>query len=551
MWNKRVVLSDGILPFTTYNSAQVCWKSGGNYMEERRIWGPFKRLSNVRNFEVELNDYDPLFAKYGVRKRIAPNLKYEPHNNNKLNRYAYHQLKRLQGANSLAYWRIAMHMIRKSDIFFVIALNHVFPRWHRNMRMSSVMRLFNSVRKIANAPYSRLDYKRVYIPKQNGELRPLGVPKPEWRMYLHMVNQFLVNYLDSRGYLSPEQHGFRPNRGTMSAWKVILSEVIHAKDIYEFDLKKFFDSVSLDAVSAKLVEYEVPINIVRQLYIINTSPILLKKAKLNEFEQMMKSLLHKGASWDEIINHPRPISYRYRVRGVPQGAPTSPVLATITMRGSITERFAGEAGSYGDDIAQPSIRSVVYADDGLYYGNIGDTPILTPNSGLVTSNIQFNIEKSGWVKKDGVWLKPLKFLGLTYDGNLDKLMGSTRNGSTLIYDKQELVSALQDREANERSKARDSDQVLNSDTWDSFTKSKVFGFIQNRIYTGSWNLDEFEQNFQLTYEPNTYIDRYRGKLPVKLNVFNSTSFASEYLVERLRTSKASKFGKRKSNRKPV
>lgn len=531
MWNKRVVLPGGILPLTTYNSTQVCWKSGGNYAEERRIWGPFKRLPNVRNFEVELNDYDPLFAKYGIRKRIAPNLKYEPHNNNKLNRYVYHQLKRLEHVNSLTFWRIAMHMVRSSDIFFVMALNHVFPRWHRTMRLSSVMRLFNSVRKIANKPYAKLDYKRVYIPKQNGEWRPLGVPKPEWRMYLHMVNQFLVHYLDSRGYLSPEQHGFRPNRGTMSAWKVILSEVIHTKDIYEFDLKKFFDSVSLDAVSAKLVEYEVPINIVRQLYIINTSPIVLKKAKLNEFEQMMKSLLHKGATPDEIINHPRPLSYRYRVRGVPQGAPTSPVLATITMRGSITER--------------PGLEVVTYADDGLYYGNIGDTPMLTPNSNLVTANIHFNVEKSGWIKKDGVWLKPLKFLGLTYDGNLDKLMGSTRNGSTLIYDKEELVSALQNREENERSKARDSDQVLNSDTWSSFTQSKVFGFIQNRIYTGAWNLDEFEQNFQLTYEPNTYIDRYRGKLPVKLNVFNSTSYASEYLVERLRTAKGSKFGRRK------
>jgi hypothetical protein len=349
--------------------------------------------------------------------------------------------------------------------------------------------------------------------------------------------------------LSPEQHGFRPGRGTMSAWKVILSEVIHAKDIYEFDLKKFFDSVSLDAVSARLIEYQVPINIVRQLYIINTSPILLKKARLNEFEQMMKSLLHKGATWDEIINHPRPISYRYRVRGVPQGAPTSPVLATITMRESITERFRGSA-IYGDD-SNINIKSVVYADDGLYYGTIGDTPILTPNSQQVTANIQFNIEKSGWVKKDGVWLKPLKFLGMTYDGNLDKLMGSTRNGSTLIYDKSELVSALQDREENERSKARDSDQVLNSDTWKSFTQSKVFGFIQNRIYTGAWNLDEFEQNFQITYEPDTYIDRYRGKLPVKLNVFNSTSFASEYLVERLRTAKSSKFGRRRNSRKPV
>lgn len=70
------------------------------------------------------------------------------------------------------------------------------------------------------------------------------------------------------------------------------------------------------------------------------------------------------------------------------------------MRGAITDRFSGEASIYGDDTVR--IKSVVYADDGLYYGNIGDTPMLTPNSAMVTSNIQFNIEKSGWVKKDGM-----------------------------------------------------------------------------------------------------------------------------------------------------
>lgn len=156
--------------------------------------------------------------------------------------------------------------------------------------------------------------------------------------------------------------------------------MIHSPNIYEFDMKKFFDTVSLDAISNKLVTYGVPVNIVRQLYIINTSPVSLKKTKLNEFEHMMKRLLHKG-SWDEIINHPRPLSYRYRVRGAPQGAPTSPVLATITMDGSV--------------LGRPGMKAVVYADDGLYYDIEPGTPVMTPNSGMVESNVYFNLDKSG------------------------------------------------------------------------------------------------------------------------------------------------------------
>lgn len=147
---------------------------------------------------------------------------------------------------------------------------------------------------------------------------------------------------------------------------------------------------------------------------------------MNEFEHMMKALLHKGDP-DQVINHPRPLSYMYRVRGVPQGAPTSPFLAAIALDEPILGR---------------GIDAVQYADDGVYYGDLKDTPLITPNSGIVSANIHFNLAKSSWVKRDGVWLKPLKFLGLTYDGTKDKLYASTRGGATLEYDKQDLISAV-------------------------------------------------------------------------------------------------------------
>lgn len=53
-------------------------------------------------------------------------------------------------------------------------------------------------------------------------------------------------------------------------------------------------------------------------------------------------------------------------------------------------------------------------------------------------------EKSGWVKKDGVWLKPLKFLGLVYDGLSDVLYSDTKTGKRLIFDKDRLLDELRE-----------------------------------------------------------------------------------------------------------
>lgn len=45
--------------------------------------------------------------------------------------------------------------------------------------------------------------------------------------------------------LIPEwQHGFVPGRGTLTAWRVVLKEVVRARYVYEFDLRAFFDTVS-------------------------------------------------------------------------------------------------------------------------------------------------------------------------------------------------------------------------------------------------------------------------------------------------------------------
>lgn len=44
------------------------------------------------------------------------------------------------------------------------------------------------------------------------------------------------------------QHGFRPGLGVKTAWSVVLTKVVKARFVYEFDLKSFFDSVPVGKV---------------------------------------------------------------------------------------------------------------------------------------------------------------------------------------------------------------------------------------------------------------------------------------------------------------
>jgi len=54
-----------------------------------------KMLPNVKQFYVEVSDYDKLFAAHGIEKRLAPKMKFKFHTNGSLNRYVLHQLDRM------------------------------------------------------------------------------------------------------------------------------------------------------------------------------------------------------------------------------------------------------------------------------------------------------------------------------------------------------------------------------------------------------------------------------------------------------------------------
>jgi hypothetical protein len=78
--------------------------------------------------------------------------------------------------------------------------------------------------------------------------------------------------------------------------------------------------------------------------------------------------------------------------------------------------------------------------------------LLQRTSEMEEMGLEYAPNKCGFVRKNGVWLKPLKFLGLEYDGPTDRLYANTRNGSRLeLKDKEALIDAFLSSEGGQTS----------------------------------------------------------------------------------------------------
>lgn len=595
---------------------------GGATDPRIELWKPWHPFPNVKDFRVEVSGWDELFMQYGIRRREEPGrLVFNKYKNKPVNRFVEHQILRMNKADDRTYWIIADHLMKRSNVWFLLSVKHIFKRWHRELPFDMLLRWRKQYRELAHKEFKDIDFRRVYQKKKNGKWRPLGVPRPVWRIYLHTLNQFLVKRLESR--ISNTQHGFRPGKGTLTAWKHILEHVIQAKYIFEYDYKGFFDNLSISFISRVLRAHRVPGHWISMIEMLNKSiPILAKRDLIDEtpdrrypltgslgpnpnrldgqvyevsyqvqtsfgpVTQYEKLLLKNGKwvfadypnvpipdnwqkDWDpkdivevsniKMTNMQDPskthgnyiFSGQYsptKTHGVPQGSPTSPFLSILALDAAMK--------------VVEGTNKLEYADDGILYG---ETPLQFPRSiTMQEANIRMAPEKSTWVKYDGKWLKPLKFLGLEYDGDKDLLRASTRNGSTLEYDKASLLEAIEAGYFPHLDGY--TKHTTRKGNWEQFVRSKFAGFLMARLYNGSWNQEELWQSFELSFHTGSWVWRYKkwaswihqpyylpkGDTPwekytkrqklnairegnaTKLTVFNSTSLAILSTLEAFR-----------------
>jgi len=380
---------------------------------------PWHTVPNIKDFVIELRPMDWLTTLFGLRKRFPSRNTFYTWMNGELNVYIDYMFNRIDICVRKGLYQNASQAIwilMGSTAYQTASINHVMRNWHRKLTWKEVRNLAKQVDKLVKRQATDIDFSRTYIPKGQS-WRPLGVPAPAWRVYLHMYNNCLVQWrlVTEKG----NQHAYLPGRGVLTAWRDLTS-LLKEPNIFEADYEGFFNNVKHAALEHVMYgKLKMPFHEVEFNMLLNQSLVKLQKFDRIEEKDRTYTLLKDGTpnpqarpNWyyrmEESTNRetihieylPDRLyiekSLQVKKEGVPQGAPTSCSLATLALR---------HLDNY---------KLLIYADDLIYFPKSSECdPYMDLHKAVW--GLKISRDKSRWVKKDGIWQVPsLKFLGIRY-----------------------------------------------------------------------------------------------------------------------------------------
>lgn len=192
-------------------------------------------------------------------------------------------------------------------------LNNAYKQVYKNKGASgidgvTVEELFSYIKehqeeilwKIRNRKYKPQPVRRVYIPKENGKMRKLGIPSVIDRVIQQAIVQVLTPIYEEQ--FSNNSYGFRPNRCCEQA---IIKALEYFNDGYDWivdiDLQSFFDEVNQD----KLIG------------------IIRRTIKDGNLVSLIRKFLQSGVMEKGVVQETK--------KGTPQGGNLSPLLSNIML----------------------------------------------------------------------------------------------------------------------------------------------------------------------------------------------------------------------------